>query len=282
MVASTNPTGSSSQDDLFARATAGDQDAWAALFHECFPKVRRAVRQRIKGPLRRYVDSTDIFNDAVQRDYNAPSVVAWVPLNESWGVPLINKGHVGQYAFVERAVRTTRLYDYYRPVIDNDGWDHTDVTDICTIHDYTSSGDEVRERYAEAAVGGPLPEQTWWDGGLTFVGGSGYHGQPVMLTEVGGYLIKPFWLPREQWDVLYASYGAVDDTDELLAKIEDLMSAIASLPFVSGFCYTQLTDVEQEINGLLTYDREPKVPVERMKAINDGLRRRVATAPREV
>ena len=221
------------------------------------------------------------WSRAVQRDYNAPCVVAWVPLNESWGVPLINKGHVGQYAFVERAVRTTRLYDYYRPVIDNDGWDHTDVTDICTIHDYTSNGDEVRERYAATADGGPLPLQTWWDGGLTFVDGSTYHGQPVMLTEVGGYLIKPFWLPREQWDVLYATYGAVDDTDELLAKIEDLMAAIASLPFVSGFCYTQLTDVEQEINGLLTYDRKPKVPLERMRAINDGLRQRVETTPQE-
>ncbi len=223
----------------------------------------------------------DEWSRAVQRDYNAPCVVAWVPLNESWGVPLINKGHVGQYAFVERAVRTTRLFDYYRPVIDNDGWDHTDVTDICTIHDYTSTGDEIRERYAETANGGPLPKQTWWDGGMTFVEGSHYHGQPVMLTEIGGFLIKPFWLPKEQWDVLYATYGSVDDTDELLAKIEDLMGAIASLPFISGFCYTQLTDVEQEINGLTTYDRKPKVPIERMKQINDSLRVKTTVEPSE-
>ena len=222
------------------------------------------------------------WSRAVLRDYNAPCIVAWVPLNESWGVPLINKGHVGQYAFVERAVRTTRLFDFYRPVIDNDGWDHTDVTDICTIHDYTASGDEIRARYAETAEGGPLPLQTWWDGGLTFVEGSRYHGQPVMLTEVGGYLIKPFWLPRERWDVLYATYGAVDDPDELMRRIESLMDAIASLPFVSGFCYTQLTDVEQEINGLLTYDRKPKVPLNRMKGINDALRPRPATTPQEV
>jgi beta-galactosidase/beta-glucuronidase len=222
------------------------------------------------------------WSRAVLRDYNAPCVVAWVPLNESWGVPLINKGHVGQYAFVERAVRTTRLFDFYRPVIDNDGWDHTDVTDICTIHDYTSSGAEVRERYAGTAAGGALPERTWWDGGLTFVEGSGYHGQPVMLTEIGGFLIKPFWLPKEQWDVLYATYGSVDDTDELLAKIEDLMGAIASLPFVSGFCYTQLCDVEQEINGLTTYDRKPKVPIERIREINDSLRRLPAVIPQEV
>lgn len=219
---------------------------------------------------------------AVERDANSPSVVAWVPLNESWGVPLINKGHVGQYAFVERAVQTTRRVDPYRPVIDNDGWDHTDVTDICTIHDYTSTGAEVRERYADASNGGPLPKQTWWDGGLTFVEGSGYHGQPVMLTEVGGFLIKPFWLPKEDWDVLYATYGSVNDTEELLSKYEDLMGAIASLPFVSGFCYTQLCDVEQEINGLVTYDRVPKVPVERIRAINESLRCEVTRTPQEL
>jgi beta-galactosidase/beta-glucuronidase len=212
------------------------------------------------------------WSRAIQRDYNSPAIVAWVPLNESWGVPLINKGHAGQYAFVEQAVRATRYIDGYRPVIDNDGWDHTDVTDICTIHDYTATGAEIRERYAETAGGGPLPRQTWWGGGLTFCEGSSYHGQPIMLTEVGGFLIRPFWLPKDQWDGLYEAYGSVSTTDELLSKYRDLCSAIADLPFVSGFCYTQLTDVEQEINGLLTYDRKPKVPIDEIAKINRPLR----------
>jgi beta-galactosidase/beta-glucuronidase len=208
----------------------------------------------------------------VQRDYNSPSVVAWVPLNESWGVPLVNKGHAGQYAFVERVVRNTRFVDAYRPVIDNDGWDHTDVTDICTIHDYTATGEEVKSRYAETISGGPLPRQTWWGGGLTFCEGSSYHGQPVMLTEVGGFLIRPFWLPKEKWDGLYNAYASVNSSDELLAKYQDLCTAIADLPFVSGFCYTQLTDVEQEINGLVTYDRRAKAPIEEIGKINLSLR----------
>ncbi len=219
---------------------------------------------------------------AVQRDFNSPSVVAWVPLNESWGVPLINKGHAGQYAFVERAVRTTRYFDPYRPVIDNDGWDHTDVTDICTIHDYTATGAEIREKYEETAKGGPLPRQTWFGGGLTFCEGSSYHGQPVMLTEVGGFLIRPFWLPKDQWDGLYEAYGSVNDSDELLAKYRDLLQAIADLPFCSGFCYTQLTDVEQEINGLLTYDRKPKVPVDEICKINQKLRAHPTEMPQEI
>ncbi|HEY0868094.1 MAG TPA: glycoside hydrolase family 2 TIM barrel-domain containing protein [Fimbriimonas sp.] len=218
----------------------------------------------------------------VQRDYNHPCIVTWVPLNESWGVPQLAKGSARQYAFVERAVHATRLLDSTRPVVDNDGWDHTDVTDIVTVHDYTPTGFEIKFRYAGTCKGGPLPKQSWWDGGKTFVDGSGYRGQPVMLTEVGGFLIRPAWMPREQWDVLYDTYGSVSDGEDLLQKYRDVMGAIASLPFVSGFCYTQLTDVEQEINGLLTYDREPKVPLSEIAKINASLRLRESDAPAEV
>ena len=80
-----------------------------------------------------------------------------------------------------------------------------------------------------------------------------------MLTEVGGFLTRPNWLPQEEWDVLYKHYGTVGTPEELLEKYRDLMEGLASLPFISGFCYTQLTDVEQEMNGLLTYQRNPKV-----------------------
>lgn len=205
---------------------------------------------------------------AVARDANHPSVVTWVPMNESWGVPQVDSGHAGQYAFLERIVAETRRLDSTRPVIDNDGWEHTDVADIVTIHDYTATGTEMRQKYAETQQGGPLPERTWWDGKRTFVRGSRHRGQPVMLTEVGGFLIRPSWLPADEWDVLYDSYGSVNDPEELLAKYDDLMGAIASLRFVSGFCYTQLCDVEQEINGLLTYDRRPKVPIDEIARIN--------------
>jgi beta-galactosidase/beta-glucuronidase len=222
------------------------------------------------------------WSRVVQRDYNHPCVVTWVPLNESWGVPEIAKGHAAQYAFVERAVSLTRFLDPYRPVIDNDGWEHTDVTDICTIHDYTKTGAEMIEKYRETTLGGPLPERSWWDGNVTFADGAVYRGQPVMLTEVGGFLIRPWWLPKDQWDVLYNSYGSVNTAEDLLAKYEELMVGIASLNFVSGFCYTQLTDVEQEANGLLTYDRKPKIPVEDIRRINDSLRLQPVYKPSEL
>jgi beta-galactosidase/beta-glucuronidase len=218
----------------------------------------------------------------VQRDYNHPCVVTWVPINESWGVPEIDQGHVQQYAFVERAVSLTRFLDPYRPIIDNDGWEHTDVTDICTIHDYTATGAEMREKYRETNAGGPLPQRSWWDGKGTFAQSASYRGQPVMLTEVGGFLIRPTWLPKEDWDVLYNTYGSVNGPEELLVKYEELMVGIASLRFVSGFCYTQLTDVEQEINGLLSYDRKPKIPIEEIRRINDALRAHEMDAPAEL
>jgi beta-galactosidase/beta-glucuronidase len=207
----------------------------------------------------------------VRRDVGHPCVVAWVPVNESWGVPDLREDHPGQYAFLERIVALTRRLDPDRPVIDNDGWEHTDVTDILAVHDYTPSSAELRARYAATLGGGPLPATTWGQGGIrTFARGAAHRGQPIMLTEVGGFLMQPE-VPREKWDSLYGLYGSCRTAEELRAKYEDLMEGIAALPFVSGFCYTQLTDIEQEINGLLTYDRRPKVEPEQIRAIHRRL-----------
>lgn len=89
-----------------------------------------------------------------------------------------------------------------------------------------------------------------------------------MLTEVGGFLMIPPDVPPEDRDMLYKFYGSVGTREELLEKYRDLMDGIASLGFLAGFCYTQLTDIEQEINGLLTYRREPKVPPEKVAEIH--------------
>jgi beta-galactosidase/beta-glucuronidase len=199
---------------------------------------------------------------AVERDYNHPCIVAWVPLNESMGYPMLQEGHPGQYAFVERIVNLTRKADPDRPVIDNDGWEHTDVSDIIAIHDYTPDSKGLIERYKQTLETGELPASTWVVEKPVFTRGSRHWGQPIMLTEVGGFLYAPPHIPKEKLDFLYQCYGSIGSYEELLEKYRDLMKGIAALPFVSGFCYTQLTDVEQEMNGLLTYDRQPKIPVE--------------------
>ena len=204
---------------------------------------------------------------AVRRDKNHPCIVAWVPVNESMGFPDLSREQAGQYAFIERMVRVTRRLDSTRPVIDNDGWEHTDIADICAIHDYTTAP-QLEERYRETLDGGQLPQTVWIGNKPLFAPGSKYRGQPIVLSEVGGFLAIPENVPVEKRDVLYQFYDSFQNSDELLEKYRNLISGIASLKFLAGFCYTQLTDIEQEVNGLLTYDRRPKIPVESVAAIH--------------
>lgn len=207
---------------------------------------------------------------AVRRDYNHPCIIAWVPMNESWGVPGLRDNHPGQYAYLEKVVTLTRRLDQYRPVVDNDGWEHTDITDICAIHDYAANAFEIRRGYEETMKGGPLRRYAW-DGTPLFALGSDYHSQPVMLTEVGGFLMAMPDLSPDQLDYAYSCYASVSDYEELFAKYRDLMEGIAGVNIVSGFCYTQLTDVEHEKNGLLTYDRQLKIPAEKIAELHEEL-----------
>jgi beta-galactosidase/beta-glucuronidase len=213
------------------------------------------------------------WQDAVRRDYNHPCIIAWVPVNESMGFPGLSQEHAGQYAFIERMVRVTRRLDSTRPVIDNDGWEHTDITDICAIHDYTPTAEKLSNRYKETLMGGELPSKVWVDKPL-FARGSRYRGQPIVLSEVGGFLAIPQDVPPEKRDLLYRFYDSFQNPEELLEKYHDLMKGIGSLEFLAGFCYTQLTDIEQEINGLLTYDRKPKVAPEAIAAIHEEIFRK--------
>ncbi len=218
----------------------------------------------------------------VRRDYNHPCIVAWVPVNESMGLPQLEAGHPGQYAFLERAVAATRRLDPYRPVVDNDGWEHTDVTDVCAIHDYTPDASGLRARYAVTLGGGPLPPTVWYREKPLFARGARYRGQPVVLSEVGGFLTPPPDLPPEQRDRLYQFYVTAEAGQNLLDRLRDLLEGIAALPFVAGFCYTQLTDLEQEVNGLLTYDRRPKVDAARLADLQLALfRNRLPLPPNQ-
>jgi beta-galactosidase/beta-glucuronidase len=205
---------------------------------------------------------------AVRRDYNHPCIIAWVPVNESMGFPQLAQQHAGQYAFIERMVRTTRRMDTTRPVIDNDGWEHTDIADVCAIHDYSPSSEVLLNRYQKTLAGEGLPATVWIGDKPLFARGSKYRGQPIVLSEVGGFLAIPPDIPPEQRDVLYRFYDSFERPEELVEKYRDLLNGIASLKFLGGFCYTQLTDIEQEINGLLTYNRQPKVPAEEIARIH--------------
>ena len=209
----------------------------------------------------------------VRRDFNAPCIVTWVPLNETWGLPsLKEEEHPVEYAFVEKVVALTRRLDATRPVVDNDGWQHTDVADIVTIHDYTKTAKELKKRWKAAIAGGPLIERLGKDGYRIFARGAKYCGQPIMFTEIGGFFTLPPGVSKEatpeKWDSIYDAYDVLKGADDLEARYRDLMEGIAALQFCCGFCYTQLSDIEQEVNGLLSFDRQLKIAPDVIAAIH--------------
>jgi len=197
--------------------------------------------------------------DAVRRDYNHPSIVTWVPLNESWGVPDLDRS-AQQRDFVRALYHLTRAIDPTRPVIANDGWQHA-VGDIFGVHDYAPSGELLRERYGDrAAVERTFSEVRPHHHPLLGVGGE-LDEEPIVISEFGGLTFRPG--DGEDW----FGYGQCEDADALLERYEGLVDALLDSTVLAGFCYTQLTDTEQESNGLLTAAREPKIDPARLRAV---------------
>jgi beta-galactosidase/beta-glucuronidase len=196
---------------------------------------------------------------AVERDYNHPSVVVWVPINESWGVPHLLTDPK-QQAHLNAMVHLTKSLDATRPVVSNDGWEHTE-SDLLTIHDYCPDKVRLKQRYAAYdAIEASLPAQR-----PLYAPGYRYQGEPILVTEFGGIAYR-----KSDWDGW--GYSGADNDQDFAERYEAVISALLESPLVQGFCYTQLTDVEQEINGLLTYDRCPKIDPAIIRAINEGKR----------
>lgn len=195
--------------------------------------------------------------EAVERDFNHPCIVAWVPINESWGVPniLIDKQ---QQQHALSIYHMTKSLDPTRPVISNDGWELVS-TDLVTVHDYEWRREVLTERYAnkEAALSAQ-PGNRW-----IMVPGFAYAGQPILVTEFGGISFK-----KNEWEG-WGYSGAVNEED-FTERLKNVVGPMMQSPVIQGFCYTQFSDVEQEINGLLTYDRKPKLPLELIRSIVEG------------
>lgn len=216
----------------------------------------------------RYVERfTREWIEAVERDLNHPSVVIWIPINESWGTPDLSDPR--QQHHLRSLYTLTHSLDGTRPVIDNDGWEHTEMTDLFGIHDYARSGDLLLKKYGGLRPGAPglvIPPNAR----SVTAPGIAYNGSPVFLSEFGGiaYIPPGVQVPEEAW-----GYAGVEKTPEdALSRLRGLYEAIANIPLFVGICYTQLTDVEQEVNGLLTYDRKPKFDSKVLREINGLLR----------
>jgi beta-galactosidase/beta-glucuronidase len=198
--------------------------------------------------------------EIVEQHYNHPSIITWTPFNESWGVAEIKRQRMQQH-FTEAIYHLTKSMDNMRPVVSNDGWEHT-VTDILTLHDYEELGKVFLERY-EGDKDGILSGEVFHNKDRTALAhGYAYTGQPVIISEYGGAAYSGG--AAGTW-----GYGnTVENEQKLLDRIEDMTDAIKKLPWVCGYCYTQITDVQQEINGLLDTDRKFKADPAAIRAIN--------------
>jgi len=200
--------------------------------------------------------------EVIGRDANHPSVIVWVLFNESWGIHDVNWSAAARTE-VAKLVNQARNLDPSRPVIDNSGFDHVE-TDIIDIHHYLSSLAQAEALYDRLLAG-----HEWRHAflpGLRYMvqphkcfkpplaPGARYRGQPMIVSEYGGF----GFYPSEQGGSLFDQYRAAT-------------LAIVGRPQFRGFCYTQLYDVYHETNGLLTFDRQPKVPIEELRAFHEGL-----------
>ena len=202
----------------------------------------------------------DEWSAIVARDQSHPSIVVWVPLNESWGVQHISHDP-RQQAFSRSIADLTRALDGTRPVISNDGWEHA-ASDILTIHDYESDPDVLAARYGDEERLRRMTEGFGPAGRrLTLGGGAGE--LPVMVTEFGGVSLRTG--NDKDW-----GYSTATDPASFERSVTGIVRAIATAAPLAGFCYTQLTDTGQETNGLLTADRTPKIPFESIRAAVRG------------
>lgn len=189
--------------------------------------------------------------EIVVRDRNHPSLVTWTPLNETWNAT------PGVYVrFVNDLYALTKAIDPTRPINDASGDSHV-KTDIWSVHDYTREPDKLIANHTIKAGVEPYRNMK----GKDFL--SNYAGQPYMVDEFGGLP----WIPKEERANSWG-YGAnIDTVEEFYSILEKEIDALKACKHVVGFCYTQITDVEQEKNGIYYYNRKPKFDTARVKAI---------------
>lgn len=182
--------------------------------------------------------------EIMERDYNHPSIIGWCPFNETQKDQNVN--------LVKYVSNMTRAFDSTRPVIDTSGWVHIDgASDLRDKHDYDQNPVTFKERYDQIDK-----QKKNYDGYVDDFCA------PVFISEYGGI----WW---SETDVSGWGYGERPKSLlEVIERYRGLTEVLLNNPNIGAFCYTQLTDVEQEQNGLYTYDRKPKIDPAIIKAIN--------------
>ncbi len=200
-------------------------------------------------------NSTQEMIEFVERDFNHPCIVTWVPLNESWGARNIQVNKQ-QQDYSRMLTFLLKSMDPLRLVSSNDGWEQISETDICAIHDYALFPNTI-EKYdnMETLLKGKAQDR------FIYAENNPHKGQPIMMTEYGGIAFK------KEGEEGWGYYGKVANEKEFLERLAPITYFLIKDKRFNGFCYTQLTDVMQEVNGLLTEDRKPKISIEKLKEI---------------
>lgn len=188
--------------------------------------------------------------EALTRDFNHPSIIGWCPFNETWDY----EGRRQHDDVLRTVYRVTKLFDETRPCIDTSGNYHVE-TDIFDVHDYEQDPEVFAGNYEELKNGGKV---------FTYFNDRQEHnGEPTFVSEYGG--IK--W-SLDAADNAWGYGNAPKTEEEFIDRYKRLTDALLDNPNMFAFCYTQLYDVEQEQNGLYTYERKAKFDPEIFKKIN--------------
>ena len=205
--------------------------------------------------------------ECLERDYSHPSIVGWCPLNETWQtltdrITMLDDVTRGMYL-------ATKAMDGTRPVLDTSGYSHrVPEADVYDSHDYTQDPDTFRARHAGTAQGDPyLNSADSWGLPARMVGNIQwsipYRGQPYFVSEFGGI----WWNPDVKEGEDSWGYGERPrNLEEFYDRFEKLCAILLDDVNMFGYCYTQLTDIYQEQNGIYRFDRSLKFNLDRIRA----------------
>ena len=190
--------------------------------------------------------------EEINRDFNHPSIIGWCPMNETWPF----EDRMQKDDVLRLIYRTTKAIDPERPCIDSSGWFHVE-TDIFDVHDYNQDPADFKKKYDTIMETGEIYD---WTNEVNHFNRQKHKGEPAFVSEYGGIQWTDF---KEAW-----GYGNEPKSlDEFYERFKGLTDALLDNTKMFALCYTQLTDVEQERNGLFNYDRSPKFDAAKLKEI---------------
>ncbi len=194
--------------------------------------------------------------EIIERDCNSPSIIGWCPFNESF--PGTNT------VIYDMVYKITKLFDPTRLALDTSGYIHAGKTDMYDVHDYEQNPQIFADHYAPLLKG----EKPFFN---DLGGNIGYDGKlPFFVSEFGGAFFDIDSVVENSGQNSGNPWGYGDaprTSEELYQRFADLCTILLDNPHICGLCYTQFTDVEQEMNGLFAFDRRPKIDTARLRAV---------------